>query len=99
MNTTNANQNNNVLDSVLAAQIEAGRKYRSELARPMAEAINAHLGHGVGPVDLAHRLAIVIEDNGSYRYRSQHIDSMASFLEITAKLLRAEAARRRNPSA
>lgn len=76
-----------------------GREDRSNKARPAAEAIHEVLGRGVGPADLAHRLAIVIEDAGIFRWRSSNIDSIAAMLEQTAKHLRAEAASRRERDA
>ena len=77
----------------------AGRTLRSDKARPAAEAIHATLGRGVGPADLAHRLAIVTEDAGLFRSRSTAIDAMAAMLEQAAKHLRAEANARRDRDA
>jgi hypothetical protein len=84
---------------VLDHRIAAGRAARSEKARPVADAIHATLGRGVGPADLAHRLAIVTEDAGMFRSRSARIDAVASLLEQAAAALRSEAAERRTRDA
>ncbi len=84
---------------ILDRRIAAGRTERSEKARPVAEAIHATLGRGVGPADLAHRLAIVTEDAGMFRSRSARIDAVASLLEQAAAALRTEAADRRERDA
>lgn len=89
----------NPIDRILSTRIEDRRTAASDKARPTAEAIHATLGRGVGAPDLAHRLAIVVEDAGLFRSRSARIDAMAAMLYHTAECLQVEAEARRRRDA